>query len=84
MMHKVFKATCDSPSKNDFVSVCEKYLKALKIDLSFSEIEQMGNWKFKHLVKEKTNMALFEYLITQKKKQSKIDQIKYIGLEIQE
>ena len=50
MMHKVFKATCDSPIKNDFVGVCEKYLKALKIDLSFSEIEKMGNWKFKKRV----------------------------------
>ena len=84
MIHKVFKATCDSPIKKDFVSVCQKYLKDLKIELSFSEIEKMGNWNFKNLVKEKTKLAAFEYLIKHQKKQTKIDHIEYFGLEMQE
>ena len=38
MVHQALKATCKNPVKNDFVQICEKYLKALDINLSFEEI----------------------------------------------
>ena len=84
MVYKVFEATCENPIKNDFVVTCEKYLKTLDIKLSFSEIAQMGNWKLKNLVKEKTQLAAFKYLTEQHRKQSKIQHIKYKSLDLQE
>ena len=84
MVYKVFEATMENPLKNDFVQTCERYLKTLNLKLSFSEIEQMGIWKFKNLVKEQVKVAAFNYLIAQQKKQTKILDIQYISLEMQE
>ena len=84
MIYKVFEATVENPVKNDFVQTCERYLSTLNLNLTFSEIEQMGNWKFKKMVKEKVKLAAFNYLIAQQKKQTKILDIQYKTLEMQE
>jgi hypothetical protein len=84
MVYKVLEATSENPIKNDFVQVCQKYLKAMNLELSFEEIEKMSNLGFKNLVKEKVNLAAFEYLITQQKKQTKILHIQYKNLATQE
>jgi hypothetical protein len=54
MIFKVFKATCENPTKNDFVKCCQKYLDCLDIQLTFEEISAMSKYKFKQLVKQKT------------------------------
>ena len=90
MIYQVFDATVKNPIKNDFVRMCERYLQALNINLSFEEIENLSKWKFKRIVKEKTDKAAFEYLIQQKDKprkdgkMSKIAIIKYEKLELQQ
>ena len=84
MMYKVFKAICENPLKNDFVSCCEKNLKQLNIDLSFKEISEMSKYTFKRLVKQKTEESAFKYLIEEKNKQSKIAHIQYRSLQMQE
>ena len=47
-------------------------------------MEKMTEWSFKRLVKEKTEKAAFKYLLSEKVKQSKIADIEYKNLEIQE
>ena len=90
MMYKVFEATCNSPLKNDFVQSCKKYLEILDIKMSFEEIAKISKWKLKKIVKEKTRVAAFSYLIKEKNKpgrnnkMSKIACIEYEQLEIQE
>ena len=87
MVFKVFEATCENMIKDDFVQTCIKYLEILDIQLSFKEIEEMSVWKFKKLVKEKTKLAAFRYLLEKKNepnKQLKISHINYENLEIQE
>ena len=90
MIYQVFDATVKHPIKNDFVKMCESYLQVLNINLSFEEIENLSKWKFKKIVKEKTTLAAFEYLIQQKDKPrkngkvSKISIIKYEKLELQQ
>ena len=84
MMYKVFQATCESPVKNDFVKTCSKYLDILDIKLSFDEISQMSQNKFKQIVKQKTEEAAFKYVIKEKNKQSKISHLKYSSLKMQE
>jgi hypothetical protein len=40
----------------------------LNIILSFTEIENFKRWKFKKIVKEKTTLAAFAYLLEKKNK----------------
>ena len=84
IMFKVFKATCENPIKNDFVEKCKKYLQQLNIKMSFEEIGQMSNMKFKNIVKQKTEEAGFKYLLIEKNKQTKIADLNYENLEMQE
>ena len=84
MMYQVLKATCDNPTKNDFVKTCQQYLDDLDIKLSFQEIENMSKWTFKKLVLEKTKEAGLKYLIGQKAQQTKTSNIHYEDLMIQE
>ena len=84
MIFQVLKATCENTVKNDFVQTCKKYLKTLDIQLSFEEIESLSNFRFKKLLKEKSRVAGFNYLNSEKRKQSKIMNIHYEKLEIQE
>ena len=87
MMFKVFQATLDQPTKNDFVSKCLKYLEVLNITITFDEISEMSDFKFKSLVKEKTKAAAFKYLMELKNlpgKNTKIKNINYKSLGIQE
>ena len=84
MVYKVFEATRENPLKKEFVQTCERYLKTLNLKLTFSEIEQMGNWKFKNLLKEQVKLAAFNYLIAQQKKQTKLLDIRYKSFEMQE
>ena len=83
-MFQVLKATQENPTKNDFVMTCNKYLKTLEISVSFDEISKLSDSGFKRLLKEKVKNAAFTYLIKEKGKQSKILEIKYEKLEIQE
>ena len=84
MMYKMLEATRENMVKNDFVQTCIKYLKTLDIDLSFEEIVNLSDSRFKKLLKENTKIAAFNYLTKEKCKQQKIMNIKYDKLEIQE
>ena len=84
MIFQVLKATCENTVKNDFVQTCKKYLKTLDIQLSFEDIASLSNFRFKKLLKEKSRVAGFNYLNSEKRKQSKIMNIHYEKLEIQE
>ena len=84
MMFKVFKAICENPLKNDFVKNCEKYLERLDINVSFQEISEMSKYKFKRLVKKKTEESAFQYLVGEKNKQSKIAHLQYKSLNMQD
>ena len=70
MIYQVLKATWENPIKNDFVKTCKEYLATLEINLSFQEIEEMSQWSFKKMVKEKTEAAGLKYLQGHLKKQN--------------
>lgn len=84
MIYQVLKATRENPSKNDFITTCQKYLKALKINISIEEIQTMSKYRFSKLLKDKIKSAAFLYLEEQQCKQEKIKDIKYSKLEMQE
>ena len=76
--------TNDDPAKKYFVQTCKKYLKILNIDMSFEKIEKMSKTGWKKLIKEKTRLEAFKFLESEKSKQSKICEISYKRLEMQE
>ena len=84
MIFQVLKATMDNPLKNDYDKSCEKYRNILKIKLSFDEIAEMSKQSYTKLVKKKTTEAAFLYLMEKKNKQTKISNINYKSLDIQE
>jgi hypothetical protein len=84
MIYQVLKATRENTVKNDFVYTCQKYLKTLEIDSSFEEIAKMSKFSFKKMLKEKSQIAAFKYLNKEKLKQSKILDIHYSELKMQE
>ena len=87
MMSRLFKATSENPIQGDFVKTCRKYLETLGIELSFEEIKNMSKYQFTKLVKRKITESAFKYLIDKKNqpgKQTKIEQVEYENLEIQE
>ena len=84
MIYEVLMATLENPVKNDFVSECQRYIQHLGIGMSFEEIRRISKYTFTKLVKQKVADAGFKYLMTEKNKQSKIMDIKYNNLKIQE
>jgi hypothetical protein len=84
MISQVLKATRENSVKHNFVQTCMKYLKTLDISLNFEEIEKLSDRKFKKLLKEKSKVAAFNYLKKEQSKQTKIMDIHYDKLEIQE
>ena len=84
MMFQVFQASKENPLKNDFIHTCNKYLNHLDIKLTFEEISKLSKYKFKQIVKQKVAEAGFKYLLEEKSRQTKIIDISYSKLEIQE
>ena len=89
MIHQVLEATKQNPIKNEFVQTCKKYLQVLNINMSFEEIAKLTKYQFKKIVKEKTTIAAFKYLIEKKDKPDKNGKMKrksciyYEKLELQ-
>ena len=84
MVYQVLKATQENPSKSDFMTTCQKYLKALNMNISIAEIQTMSKYRFSKLLKNEIKNAAFLYLKEQQCKQEKIKDIKYSKLEMQD
>ena len=84
LIYQILEATRNNMVKNDFVQTCMKYLKTLDVNLSFEEIANLSDSRFKKILKEKMKSAAFNYLTKEKGKQKKILNIKYDKLEMQE
>ena len=52
-----------NPRKKDWVTTVKEDLKQLEIDLTFVQIEEMGKFTYKRLIKKKTKESAFKYLI---------------------
>ena len=55
-----------------------------RLNLTFDYFGELSKWRVKKLVREKTSKAAFNYLMEIKKTQSKISNLQYDSLEIQE
>ena len=80
---KIFLKQVEKPLKDDFVKIVNKDLMECKIKLTYEEIQNISNKKFKELVKEAITKASFEKLLSEKEKLSKGKEIQYKQLKTQ-
>ena len=83
MLFKVFQAQWNHPVKDDWTITVQQDLKDFKINLSLEEIKGKTEWSFKRLVKKKSNEYALDYLLKMKLKHSKMDNLQYEELKIQ-
>ena len=83
MLYKVFLAQWKYPVKDDWTDMVKQDMKDLKIGLSFDEIRQKTEWSFKNLLKIKTKEYALQYLLKMKQKHSKMTNLEYKELTIQ-
>ena len=70
----------ENPVKGDWVSSCVKNMKNLDINLSFKNIEEMTEYRYTQLVKQKCKEGAYKYLM--KKRGTKGSEIEYLKLEM--
>ena len=77
LVKKVFYSQKKFAVKNDWVLQVQCDLNECKIDLSETEIFEMSKYSFKKLIKENIRILAADYLINQKEKHSKSDNLEY-------
>ena len=83
MLSKVFYAQWKYPAKDDWTTQVQKDLLDLNIDLSIEEMKKKSPGSFKRLVKLKTKEYTLDHLLKIKEKHSKMDNLEYIELKLQ-
>ena len=81
-IYRFFELQLKNPVKGDWVSTCLTDLFELEIKETLEEIENMSAYKFKNLVKRKTEIKALEYLL--RKRGTKGREIDYTTLEMSE
>ena len=83
MLFKVFQAQLKYPVRDDWTITVKQDLEDLRINLSFEEMKRKSEWSFKRLVKIKTKEYALDYLLKLKGKHSKMSNLHYSELKIQ-
>ena len=83
MLSKVFQTQWKYPAKDDWTTQVQEDLLDLNIDLSIEEIRKKSPNSFKRLVKVKTKEYTLDHLLKIKEKHSKMDNLDYIDLKLQ-
>ena len=83
MLFKVFQAQLKYPVRDDWTITVKQDLEDLRINLSFEEIKGKSEWSFKRLVKIKTKEYTLNYLLKLKGRYSKMSNLHYSELKIQ-
>ena len=83
MISQVFKVQWNQPSKNDWALLVKQDLVDLEIDMNLSNIKTKSEWSFKNFVKKKAYEYEFKQLIRRKETHTKLDNLWYPRLEMQ-
>ena len=83
MLAKVFKIQWKYPVKDDWTLQVQEDLKDLKIRMSLKEIGGKSEYSFKRLVKIRSKEHALEYLSNIKSKHSKMENLDYLELKLQ-
>ena len=84
LVRRVFSAQVENPSKGDFIQLVEEDFKMIGEEIDFESICQMTKIQFKKHIKEKVKLVTFNDLQDIQKGHSKVRDIQYSKLNIQE
>ena len=83
LLHTFFMSQNEKRLKGDWASLVEQDMVELDINMTFEQIQSMSVSQFKSYVKDKTNQAAFQWLMSEKDKKKSIYHIKYDTLCLQ-
>ena len=84
LLFKCFFAQCQEPLPGDWILQVKEDFKILNLKLSDQEIKQQSKASFHKFIKSQVDTFAFEYLMEEKKKQSKCSSIPYNTLKMQD
>ena len=84
LMFKILMAQRNYPTNGDWYSDVSSIVKEFEININIEEIKKVPAIRFKRIVKQKSEMAGFNYLKGQHQKCEKGSRIKYESLELQD
>ena len=80
----IFYAEHQNPIKGDWANQVAKDLIEMEIKLSYEEMKELSKESLKKTLKEVTKIKAFEWLMNEKEKLSKVKDIKFDELNLQE
>ena len=80
LISRVFYAQDPNPLKNDWSLTCREDLKSLTINLTYEEIRDLSKDQFKRNVKKAVSIQAFRYLLAEKSKLGKVNDIDHVPL----
>ena len=83
LIHQVLMAMIKNPQKNDWIESIRKDMKDLNIQLTFKNIKDTTKEKFKAFLKKVIEEKAFEHLSALKETHSKMADLKYRNLKMQ-
>ena len=83
LIHQVLMAMIKNPQKNDWIESIRKDMKDLNIQLTFKNIKDTTKEKFKAFLKNVIEEKAFEHLSALKETHSKMADLKYRNLKMQ-
>ena len=83
MLYKVFISQWKYPVKDDWTEEAKTNLEELGIDLTLEQLKLKSINSFKRMVKTKTKEYTLNYLLDLKEKHSKMDDLSYSNLKLQ-
>ena len=83
MLYKFYETQWKHPVKDDWTSQVQKDMEDLDVDMSLEEIKLKSEYSFKKYIKIKMKEYTLEHLLSQKEEHSKMDNLHYVELRIQ-
>ena len=84
MLHKFFIAQWDNPVSNDWTETVKKDIETLNIKVDLKILKSTKKKVFKKYIKKTIKAASLDFLLMEKQKHSKMDNISYTELKQQE
>ena len=83
MLYNFYQTQWKYPVKDDWTSQDQKDMEDLNVDMSLKEIKLKSEYSFKKYIKIKMKEYTLEHLLSQKEEHSKMDNLHYVELKIQ-
>ena len=84
MIYQIFSVQWNQPTKNDWTYFVKQDLLDFRIESDLLNLKNISEWSFKNLVRKKANEYEFNELMKKKQTHSKLKDLQYTKLEMQE